>query len=494
MNSQLLLEAREYEKIYSEQIQPSERPVFHITPWVGWLNDPNGFSTYKGEYHLFYQYYPYDVNWGPMHWGHVKSKDFIKWERLPVAIGPDMDYDVTGCFSGSAIELPDGRQLLMYTGVKGIDNTPSCRQTQCLAFGDGIDYEKYEGNPVLTVKNLPEGNSPRDFRDPKIWYDKKDERYYAVVGNRTADDSGAILMFESKDVLNWEYVTTLDSCKNEYGKMWECPDFFEINGKAFILTSPQEMRAKGLEFHNGNDVICLVGSYERETHAFTRENVIPVDFGLDFYAPQTLETEDGRRIMIGWMQAWETTRFHPHQYQWMGQLTFPRELSEKEGKLIQNPVREIANYRENGVLCEGLKIVEKTEIPGVSGRVVDMTVEVHPSLIEDLYEEFKINIAENEEYSTSIIYHPHKNLVEFNRENSGYRLNVVHTRKAPVRDQDGKIKFRIILDRFSAEVFINDGEQVMSACFYTPLEAEGISFEAKGETWIDVEKYDIVIK
>ncbi|MGN0466889.1 MAG: glycoside hydrolase family 32 protein [Lachnospiraceae bacterium] len=494
MNSQLLLEARQYEKTAGEKIPAIQRPIFHITPWVGWLNDPNGFSIYKGEYHLFYQYYPYDISWGPMHWGHVKSKDFIKWDRLPAAIGPDMEYDVSGCFSGSAVELTDGRQLLMYTGVKGVDNTESYRQTQCLAYGDGVDYEKYEGNPVLTVKNLPEGNSARDFRDPKIWYDKKDECYYAVVGNRTADDSGAILMFKSKDSMNWEYVTTLDSCKNEYGKMWECPDFFEIDGKAFILTSPQEMRAKGLEFHNGNDVICLVGDYERETHKFTREKVIPVDLGLDFYAPQTLETEDGRRIMIGWMQSWETTRFHPTKFQWTCQMTLPRELSVRDGKLIQNPVRELSYYHANGVSYEGLKIEEKKEVAGVSGRVLDMTVEVRPSLIESLYDTFRINIAENEEYSTYIEYNPHKNIVEFNRVNSGYRANVVHTRKAFVKDQNGVIKFRIILDRFSVEIFINDGEQVMSAGLYTPLESDGISFEAKGEAWIDIEKYDIVVE
>lgn len=493
MSSQLLLDARQYEEIHSKEIDSVGRPVFHITPWVGWLNDPNGFSIYKGEYHLFYQYYPYDINWGPMHWGHVKTKDFIKWERLPAAIGPDEDYDVTGCFSGSAVELKDGRQLLLYTGVRGIDGTSSCRQTQCIAFGDGLNYEKYKQNPVIGEDKLPKGNSPIDFRDPKIWYDKEEDMYYTVVGNRTEDTSGAILLYSSKNAIDWEFVTTLDRCNNEYGKMWECPDFFTLNDTTFLITSPQEMRAKGLEFHNGNDVICLAGSYDKETHTFTRKEVQPVDLGLDFYAPQSLETEDGRRIMIGWMQAWETTRFHPHQYQWMGQMTIPRELTEKDGKLLQNPVRELENYHENGVSLEGVKITEKTNLEGVSGRVIDLKVSVRPSVLEDVYEQFQINIAENEEYSTSIIYKPHKNTLRFTRENSGYTLNVVHRRKGMVRDQDGVIDLRIVLDRFSVEIFVNGGEQVMSACLYTPLEADQISFKAVGEAWIDVEKYDIKV-
>ena len=98
MKSSKLTEARSYETKYKEQISPRERPLFHVTPAVGWLNDPNGFSVYKGEYHLFYQYHPYDINWGPMHWGHVKSTDLIRWERLPASLAPDQEYDGQGCF------------------------------------------------------------------------------------------------------------------------------------------------------------------------------------------------------------------------------------------------------------------------------------------------------------------------------------------------------------------------------------------------------------
>ena len=172
MTSEKLQKARNFEEQYSAYVPEDERPAYHVNGAIGWINDPNGFSIYKGEYHLFFQYYPYKPIWGPMHWGHVKTRDFIRWERLPVALAPDMPYDKDGCFSGSAIELPDGRQLLMYTGVREErreDGSLKPYQTQCLAVGDGVDYEKYEGNPVLTAANLPKGGSEVDFRDPKIW-------------------------------------------------------------------------------------------------------------------------------------------------------------------------------------------------------------------------------------------------------------------------------------------------------------------------------------
>ena len=158
MTSQTLREARKYEEAFGKLIKEDERPDFHLSPRTGWMNDPNGFSYYKGQYHMFYQYYPYESKWGPMHWGHAVSDDLLHWEYRPAALAPDEAYDRDGCFSGSAIELPDGRHLLMYTGVVkehlGNDDYQEV-QTQCIAVGDGTDYEKYGQNPVLDEKDLP---------------------------------------------------------------------------------------------------------------------------------------------------------------------------------------------------------------------------------------------------------------------------------------------------------------------------------------------------
>ena len=193
MISDALQKARDFEEQYSAFILPEERPLFHLTPRIGWMNDPNGFSLYQGKVHLFYQYHPYSTMWGPMHWGHAVSTDLLHWDYLPAAIAPDQPYDKAGCFSGSAIELDDGRQLLMYTGVKEKrreDGIKKAYQTQCLAFGDGENYIKYEKNPILGEKDVPEGFSIHDFRDPKIGR-RPDGGYACIIGNRSDDKSGA---------------------------------------------------------------------------------------------------------------------------------------------------------------------------------------------------------------------------------------------------------------------------------------------------------------
>ena len=134
MTSQTLREARKYEEASEKMIKQEERPDFHLSVRTGWMNDPNGFSYYNGQYHLFYQYNPYAPHWDSMHWGHAVTKDFLHWDYLPAALAPDEAYDRDGCFSGSALTLPDGRQLLMYTGVlrERKENGEHCdTQTQC---------------------------------------------------------------------------------------------------------------------------------------------------------------------------------------------------------------------------------------------------------------------------------------------------------------------------------------------------------------------------
>lgn len=491
MVSERLQKAREYEAQHGAEIPASERPAFHATPTIGWMNDPNGFSFYQGKCHLFYQYHPYSNEWGPMHWGHLTTEDFLHWERLPAALAPDQPFDIAGCFSGGAAELPDGRQLLMYTGVQreqdGEGNLHDV-QTQCVAIGDGVNYEKYPLNPVLAKADLPEGGSAVDFRDPKVWLGE-DGTYFAVIGNRTADGSGAILLYQSRDALQWEYVRTLDSCRNEYGRMWECPDFFPLDGSQVLLTSPQEMQPVGLEFHPGNNALCLLGEYDGET--FCRRSVQAVDYGLDFYAPQTLLAPDGRRIMIAWMQNWNTTGAKPSPCRWFGQMTLPRELSVRDGRLCQQPVRELENCRGQEVIHRNVPVSGEIILPGVQGRTVDMTVTVHPAGNE-LYRWFRIRVAGDDRHDTVIRYEPDESILQIDRTRSGLAHDIVNTRSFPVRPQGGELKLRIILDRFSVEVFVNDGEHAASSVIYTCQQADAITFAAGGKAYIDVEKYDLV--
>lgn len=137
-----------------------------------------------------------------------------------------MPYDYVGCFSGSALELPDGQQLFMYTSVRKEaqpDGSVRDIQTQSLAVGDGMDYEKDVRNPILTVEDMPKNSSPFDFRDPKMWKCEDGTYRCVMVNNRMDGTGGRILLYKSADGYNWEFESVMLSNDGSFGKMWECP-------------------------------------------------------------------------------------------------------------------------------------------------------------------------------------------------------------------------------------------------------------------------------
>lgn len=494
MVSQILREARRYEEVSEKLIKKEERPGFHLSARTGWMNDPNGFSYYGGKYHMFYQYYPYESKWGPMHWGHAVSEDLLKWEYLPAALAPDEMYDGNGCFSGSAITLPDGRHLLMYTGVSKeyvTDDKHRDVQTQCIAVGNGIDYEKYEQNPVLGESDLPEGASRFDFRDPKLWREE-DGTYCCVIGNRPADGSGQILLYTSLDGFQWNFKKVLASNYNRFGKMWECPDFFQLDGKWVLLTSPQDMLPAELEYHNGNGTLCLTGKFDEETGEFIEEKNQSIDYGIDFYAPQTVLTPDGRRVMIGWMQNWDTCKGYSSEMPWFGQMSLPRELSIQNGRLYQRPIRELDEKRHNKVVHKQIRFSGDISLNGIEGRQIDMELSIRPGDVHNLYQKFVIRFAKNEKYHTSMSFRPRESVIKIERKFSGSRRAVIHQRRCLVSSGERELTVRMILDRFSVEIFVNDGEQVITTTIYTEQGAEGIDFFADGSVEMDIVKYDFV--
>lgn len=492
MINQKLLFARTYEKEAGDKIAAESRPKFHLSPYVGWMNDPNGFSYYKGEYHLFYQSNPYNTVWNSMHWGHAVSKDLLHWTYLPCAMAPDEAYDSDGCFSGSALELPDGKHLLMYTGVhkEGGDHGEEL-QTQCIAVGDGLQYKKYEANPVLDVSDLPDGLSRNDFRDPKVWREE-DGSYRCVVGARRKNGLGSILLFGSPDGFAWHYESTLIENDGHHGMMWECPDFFPLDGKHVLLCSPQDMLPEGFEYHNGNGTLCLIGTYDEEGKKFVPERNQSIDYGIDFYAAQTILSPDGRRIMAAWMQNWDTCDQNGTKgRKWFGQMALPRELSIKNGRLYQQPVRELELYRSNKVEYKNVAFQGELELDGIEGRTLDLELVIRPGDSAALYHKFALRFAQDERYRTALSFRPYESILKIDRKFSGSRRAYIHQRRSLVTNREGELKLRVVLDRFSVEVFVNDGEQVMTATMMTDLTAKGVSFFADGNVVMDVTKYDL---
>ena len=343
---------------------------------------------------------------------------------------------------------------------------------------------------MLGENDLPEGSSKFDFRDPKMWRGT-DGRFYCVVGSRHVKNQGQILLFSSDDGFDWKYDTTLASNDNRYGRMWECPDFFKLDDKWLLITSPQDLVPQGLEFDNGNVTLCIAGEYNAQNEKFTEQNVQTLDYGIDFYAPQTILAPDGRRIMIGWMQNWDTCQMCPEDAKWFGQMSLPRELFWKDGRVCQKPVREVDAMRSECIRFSNVTVSGDFKLDEICGRMIDMEISLRPNDVNNHYRKFRIDFAENDQYYTSLIFDPIEDTLEIDRKHCGSRRAIDHQRKCRAKYKNNELKLRIILDRYSAEIFVNDGESVITTTMYTDQNADSVSFYADGKAQMDIVKYNL---
>ena len=471
---------RQYEQAHKDSVSGEERPAFHLSPAVGWLNDPNGFSWYQGKYHLFYQFYPYAPRWNVgVNWGHWTSENLVEWKREPAAMAPDERYE-TGVFSGSAVTDADGSHLLMYTAHFEEEKTPGevyRRETQCLARGDGKDYSKDPRNPVIAEKELPADCEISDFRDPKLWIEQ-DGTYSAILASRDRRTQlGKLLLFQSENAGEWHYVSTILANDGRFGRMWECPDFYMLDGRCVVSASAMAVKNDDPSYRNGYTVLAFIGDYDEQTHRFTAGEPQGLDLGFDFYAPQTMETPDGRRILVAWMQAPETGGNAPETIKWYGMMTFPRELSVRDGHLYQKPVREIEKLHLDTVRADQT-LEGETELDGISGRAIDLSVDV--TVPEKDAEPFEMDFASDGTHRISLKWDPESGRFLLDRRHDGRSSSVCSVRETVVRPGQ-TLSLRILLDRFSYEIFVNGGAQVLSGTMYEmPAEADRIAFRSDG--------------
>ena len=302
------------------------RPQFHLLPRANWMNDPCAPRFFQGQYHMFFQYNPGAAVWGDMHWAHAVSSDLIHWKHLPVALSPsEGGYDAAGCFTGSVlpgVEIP----TILYTGVTRCSpqqetiRGEGLREVQCLATSTGADLRSWEKRDKPVLDGPPPGLQVTGFRDPCPW--KDGDTWYMGVGSGFNKVGGAVLLYTSRDGVNWRYLHPLAEGKwnggtktnpVDTGEMWECPDFFPLGDKHVLLYSTERQ------------VYWEVGVFDKRDLRFHRETRGLLDHG-SYYAMKSMIDAKGRRILWGWVQ--ETRS--PEECRaagWAGAMALPRVLS-----------------------------------------------------------------------------------------------------------------------------------------------------------------------
>ncbi|WP_332634527.1 glycoside hydrolase family 32 protein [Halalkalibacter flavus] len=471
---------KEIEELRSNVEKCPWRQTYHIQPKMGLLNDPNGFSYYNGEYHLFYQWFPLGPVHGLKYWYHTKSEDLVHWDNVGIGIKPTAPFDSHGAFSGSAIEH-EGKLYLFYTGNTR-DQDWVRHPYQCIAVMDKEGHiEKYE-QPV--IKDVPIGYTEH-FRDPKVW--KHGDHFYAIIGAQRANLTGCVVLYQSVNLKEWDFLGEITTDLNQFGFMWECPDYFELGNKGILIFSPQGLQREGDKFQNIYQSGYLIGEHlDLNSGEFRHSNFRELDLGFDFYAPQTMVDEQNRRILVAWMGLPEI-EYPNDRHGWAHCLTLPRELIMRKGKLFQQPVKELAQLRKSNVIAEDILVNESKSYDSFHGVSYELICE----FTNKDASQFGIDIRVGEKEVTTIKYDVNNKKLMFDRSQSG---EVVAEEYGMVRQCDmtsESIKLQLFVDSSSLEFFVNDGEVVFTGRIFPNVKSDGIRFFAvEGEVSMKASKWD----
>ncbi|WED29740.1 glycoside hydrolase family 32 protein [Vibrio sp. DW001] len=431
------------------------RPDWHISPPMGLLNDPNGFIYHGGTYHLFYQWYPFGCVHKDKFWAHLTSTDLINWQQQPVALTPSDWFDSHGVFSGHAISTPQ-ELMIFYTGNVRTGPERERHTTQCLAVStDGISFEKL--GPVIT--GLPEGVTSH-CRDPKVI--KIGKEWWMLIGVQREDLVGRLAVYKSYDLHHWDFDKLYGDELGNFGYMWECPDLFELDDQLLAVIGPQGIQSDShyhtVAHHNGFLKASISEQGELSMSDFTN-----LDHGFDFYAPQTLETPDGRRVLTAWMGLPDEINQPSVDSGWIHQLSSLRELTLADGNLIQKPIKELEALRSSLLEFElnNASLDLKTKSFELQ---VELAWGSELSLFKDSLNECLISLDE----SSKTLF--------LNRVNTLIREgDTIRERKL----NSDTVTLQIMADNSSIEIFINGGESVMSSRIFTPATATELALKGR---------------
>lgn len=443
------------------------RPQFHFTPEEKWMNDPNGLVYHQGVYHLFYQYYPEDIVWGPMHWGHAVSKDMLRWEHKPIALYPDENGLI---FSGSAVvdventsgfgtkENPALVAIFTYHLMEGENAGRKDFQTQGIAYSldNGDTWTKYEGNPVIGNDGI------KDFRDPKVFWNENESVWTILL---VAGDH--LQIWNSPNLKEWEQVSEFGKDQGAHGGVWECPDLFplQIEGtdevKWVLLISINPGAPNG-----GSGTQYFVGDFDGKRFTSDQKENKWLDLGRDNYAGVTYNnTPNNERIFIGWMSNWDYARDTPTE-KWRSAMTVPRILSlhKPNGNYELNnyPLPNFESLLDKGVTAQNIAIAaNKThtmKLIGQNQSEIRFTTTAR---------DFVLSLKNESADSLTIAMDGKNNMINFDRRTSGltdFKDNFASgVQEMPMPNlPDGPIEIRILLDASSIELFVNQGQYVMT--------------------------------
>lgn len=451
------------QNLYHEE----HRPQIHFSPKKKWMNDPNGLVYYNGIYHMFFQYYPDGIVWGPMHWGHAISKDLVYWFEEPIALYPDtLGY----IFSGSAVvdkKNSSGFSKESKTPLVAIFtyNNPVLEKEKKDAQYQGIAYSLDEGKTWTKCVNNPVLKNPgiRDFRDPKVMWYEASKKWIMTLATKDR-----VTFYSSPDLKSWIKESDFGKDVGAHGGVWECPDLisFRMEGKKvwvlFVSINPGGI-------NGGSATQYFVGDFNGKNFTPFNTEIKWIDYGTDNYAGVTWFNTGNRKIFLGWMSNWLYANLVPTKV-WRNAMTLPRELQlvnmNENYYLTSQPVKELNKIMETGITFNNIEIKGQFDL---SQKLKNLSGQYQINLSADVVKNFSIVLSNDLAEEVVIGFNREKNSFYIDRRKSGkvdFEKDFATIFYGPRLSKNNKLNLTMIVDVASVELFADNGLTVMTGIFF----------------------------
>ena len=477
-------------------------PTYHVSalPEEGLCRpyDANGCIFWNEKYHLMYIFQDPERPQGGHSWGHASSKNLVDWTFHTPALVPGREDPDRGIYSGNAFVNKEGVPMLCWFGIDaGV----------CVATAeddDLIDWKKHPANPIIPIPEAGDADHGRyQVWDPYLWLEG--DTYYCLLGgNKHEDGEDTLYLLKSPDLVNWEPLHPFYRAEPTWtvaGEDCSCPDFFRLGNKHVLMSISHSVGSR-----------CYVGRFENER--FYPEQHVRMNWpGGNFFAPESLEAADGRRIFWGWVT--DPRLLSTQQATGSGFQSLPRVLSvDEQGQLEIRPAVELESLRSEPQELGEIELKDNVEVtlPDVAGDTMELFVEIDPNNARQSERVnaggarevgLKVRCSPGGEEETVITYDPVSKMLKLEMSRSTLRDDVVyrfhpldaggawdlrkgapHPRsivEAPLTlGANETLKLRVFLDKSMLEVFANDRQCITQQIYPQREDSQMIKAFAKG--------------
>lgn len=470
---------RPQEKQVTHKKKDSYRPVYHFTVPDKWMNDPQRPLYFDGKYHYYYLYNRDYPKGNGTEWRLTTSKDLVHWKDDGIAI-PKYTNKNGDIWTGSVVRDTENTAGFGKNALVAIVTQPPAHRDQEQFLWYSIDNGKtFKQDNEKSVLPNP---GVKDFRDPKVIWDGVRHKWVLLLA-----EGSKIGFYESENLKEWHYT---DGFMTHDIGIVECPDLFQLRAGdgtvKWVLGASANGKAAGLP----NTYAYWTGDFDGEK--FIADHDLPqwLDYGFDWYAGVTFENAEASldsRYAIAWMNNWDypnnTPTLKTDKFNGVNSIVRQIQLVKRDEQysLVSQPIEGLNQLAES---TKQMKTVRVNGTKTLDMRGTAYQLETDISWTDARNVGLRLRESEDKERHIDVGAFSAGGYFYVNRAFTSQpdkKKNSVESR-APLVAGTKRVHLKILVDKTSIEVFVDDGQTVLTNQVFPHLNDQGISLYSDGGT------------